>query len=265
MKRIIPFLFFFVWGISIFSPVNAQIILNYNEVALPNLEMIAVQGGTFYMGSDNGEKNEKPTFKAALTDFYISKTEITVAQYRTFCKAERKEMPNLPEGTQNDHPISNISWEDAMAFCAWLSKTSGKIYTLPTEAQWEFAARGGLKSNLYKYSGSDNIAEIAWFDGNSEYKIHAIAQKEANELGIYDMSGNVWEWCLDYFDANFYATVKNDANPPLNIECKNNTKMKAIRGGAAANEALGCRVAYRMGFNPTAKNPYTGFRVCRLM
>ncbi len=189
-------------------------------------ETILVEGGTFRMGSDdkNADDDEQPIHSVTLSDFSIGKYEVTNAQFCAFLnekgnqKEGRAEWINLEGSYRNekcriskrsnrfevergyeDHPVIYVSWYGARAFCNWLKGKTGKNYQLPTEAQWEFAARGGNKSRGYKYAGSDNLDIVGWYDDNSGGGTHKVGQKRSNELGIYDMSGNVWEWCQDWY------------------------------------------------------------------
>jgi formylglycine-generating enzyme required for sulfatase activity len=203
--------------------------------------MIEVKGGSFLMGDDNGDKDEKPARKVVVGDFKIAKTETTIGQWRTFCLATNRKMPEAPWFPQGEqHPVVNVSWDHVQAYCKWLSQTTGKNYRLPTEAEWEFAARGGAKSKGFPYSGGKNPDSVAWLAHKSEGTM-PVALKAPNELGIYDMTGNVWEWCSDWYDntKRFYTT----------------------RGGAWDIGLRNNRVAYRNPLAPTSRNHNKGFRV----
>lgn len=222
-------------------------------------ELIKVTGGTFTMGDEHGlgDDDEQPTHEVTLTDFYIGKTEVTVAQYRYYCNSTGVSMPEEPRwGWNSNDPIVNVSWNDAINFCDWLSEKLDKNITLPTEAQWEFAARGGNQSKGYKYAGGRSMATAGWYGDNSGSKVHTVAQKKANELGLYDMSGNVWEWCLDWYKSDYYATSP-DKNP------KNTTRAdyKVLRGGSWFSRATNCRVSSRVSIKPGSRDNADGFRV----
>ena len=173
------------------------------------------------------------------------------------------EKPSDSEG--DDLPVEKVSWKDAMAFCKKLTKRErqaghlpeGYIYRLPTEAEWEYVMRGGHKSEeRYKYSGSDNIDKVAWYGDNSSGHTHVVGQKQPNELEIHDMSGNVYEWCYDWFDSGYYGD--NSREDPVNIS---RASSRVIRGGSWINAAQYCRSANRHSWYPDYTHYYIGFRV----
>lgn len=220
-------------------------------------ELVKVAGGTFTMGDELGfgGKDEQPTHQVTLTDYYIGKTEVTVAQYRYYCNSSVVSMPEEPSwGWNSNDPIVSVSWNDAINYCDWLSEKLDKNITLPTEAQWEFAARGGNQSKGYKYAGGRSMVTAGWYNDNSGGKTHAVAQKKANELGLYDMSGNVWEWCLDWYNSNYYATSPN--KKPKNTAPGN---YRVLRGGSWYRMASRCRVSNRPSRMPGRNS--SGFRV----
>mgnify|MGYP002673808187 CR=1 FL=1 len=158
--------------------------------------MVYVSGGTFTMGatSEQGSDayDEKPTHSVTLSSFYLCKYEVTQALW----KAVMGKNPSSFKG--NNLPVENVSWNDCQTFISRLNNLTGKNFRLPTEAEWEYAARGGNRSRGYKYSGSNVLSDVAWYDGNSGSKTHPVGTKSPNELGLYDMSGNVYEWCSDW-------------------------------------------------------------------
>jgi len=231
-------------------------------------EFIFVQGGTFQMGSNSGDSDEKPLHSARVSDFYICKYEVTQAEWQEV-------MGNNPSKFKGDNnPVEKVSWYDAVVFCNKKSIKDGlepvysgsgsnikcdftkSGYRLPTEAEWEFAASGGNKSQGYTYSGSNNIGEVAWYRDNSGSKTHAVAGKKANELGIYDMTGNVWEWCWDWY-GNYSSSSQSDPAGPTS------GSSRAYRGGSWSNSATSCWVARRISSNPTISSTDLGFRVAR--
>ncbi len=233
-------------------------------------EMVFVKGGSFKMGSNNGYKDEKPIHSASLSDFYIGKYEVTVAQYRLFCKQTHHPFPPKPDRQwydehdkvrewtwRDNNPIVDVSWYDAQEYCEWLSKQTGDEYSLPTETQWEFAARGGNKSHKYKYSGSNDINEVAWYDETTyERGPKPVGQLKPNELGIYDMSGNAFEWCKDIYG---HYPSRGGRNP----SGAKRGPYKVIRGGSWYYVDDFCRVTQRDSPKPTLRKFVYGFRVAK--
>jgi sulfatase modifying factor 1 len=220
-------------------------------------EMITVEGGTFTMGDTEmeGNKNEQPSHQVTLKTYKIAKTETTVAQWKTFCNATGRSMPEAPKwGWVDSNPIVYVNYGDAVAYCDWLAEILNVNYRLPTEAEWEYAARGGKQSAGYKYSGGRSLDNAGWYDANSNKQTHLVAQKKANELGIYDMSGNVWEWCKDW-----YGNYSSDAQ--TNPKGATSGTIRVVRGGDWFNSANYCRVASRDGIDPSPRNINYGFRV----
>lgn len=210
-------------------------------------EMILVEGGTFEMGSDD-YADERPIHKVKLKSFYIDKFPVTVKQYKEFCKATNRSLPRSPNwGWFEEHPIVNITWEEANAFAKWAGKR------LPSEAEWEFAAKGGNKNMQHKYSGSDKIEEVAWTNRDSNSRTNSVGKKKSNELGINDMSGNVKEWCNDWY--SFYSNqyYDNPTGPQTGT-------LKVLRGGSWNLTEQGCRNTIRSGIDPELFDDYIGFR-----
>jgi formylglycine-generating enzyme required for sulfatase activity/predicted Ser/Thr protein kinase len=243
-----------------------------------NIEMVQIPGGTFQMGSNDGEDDEKPIHSVTVNDFYIGKYEVTNAEFAAFlnvkgnqeeggttwleiessnCLIEKSNGDFKARTRYENHPVIYVSWYGAKAYCRWLSETIQQNYRLPTEAEWEYAAKGGNKSNGYKYSGSDNVDEVAWYRGNSNPKIHSIGAKKANELGIYDMSGNVLEWCNDWYDTDYHNSSSN------NPEEVSNGNSRVLRGGSWYHLSNNCRVVSRDYSNPYIRLDDFGFRVVR--
>jgi formylglycine-generating enzyme len=223
-------------------------------------KFVHVEGGTFTMGDEWGlsNKDQRPTHEVTLKSFNISQTEVTVAQYRSYCDATGTAMPKEPSwGWQDNHPIVNVSWRDAINYADWLSDKLDQKVRLPYEAEWEYAARGGNKSKGYKYSGANSIDNVGWYDGNSDNKTNAAAGKKANELGLYDMSGNVWEWCMDIYGGDYYAN-----SPKNNPKGAAKGDARVIRGGGWSLDATFSSVAYRYGSTFDGElYDYFGFRV----
>ena len=217
-----------------------------------DIEMVFVKGGTFTMGatSEQGSdaySDETPTHSVTLSDFYIGKYEVTQAQWRAV-------MGNNPSYFKGDNlPVECVSWNDIQKFIKKLNAQTGKNFRLPTEAEWEYAARGGNQSRGYKYSGS-NDRNNAWYEDNSSSKTHPVGQKQPNELGIYDMSGNVWEWCQDWYGSYSSSSQTNPTGP-------SSGSSRVLRGGSWYRNAGGCRVSYRFYDSPGSSNFNRGFRL----
>ncbi|MDR1342718.1 MAG: formylglycine-generating enzyme family protein [Prevotellaceae bacterium] len=216
-------------------------------------EMVAVQGGTFWMGCSQEQQgscdaDESPLHSVTVGSFHIGKYEVTQAQWKTI-------MGSNPSGFQGDNlPVENVSWSEAQEFISRLNAATGKSYRLPTEAEWEFAARGGSMSRGYKYSGSHNLYDVAWFEDNSGGQTHPVGSKKANELGIHDMSGNVYDWCLDWY-GTYSASSQQD---PMGAS---SGSYRVLRGGSWNYAAGYCRVASRNSCSPSNRGNFWGFRV----
>ncbi len=221
------------------------------------IKWVRVPAGAFKMGDTFGDgfTHERPVHMVQLDEFYLAQTPVTVAQYQVFCKVTRKEMPDPPEwGWFDDHPMVNVTWQDAVDFCKWVG------VRLPTEAEWEYAAREGGRK--IKWSGTSNeskLDEYAWYDKNSGGKTHAVAKKRPNGLGLYDMSGNVDEWCSDWYGEDYYGydVVKNPQGP-------NTGDSRIMRGGCYFYNSPHCRVSERLIGNLDVTIDWNGFRVVRL-
>ena len=212
-------------------------------------EMVFVEGGTFQMGSSRGESDEKPVHFVTLSAFNIGKYEVTQAQWK-------KVMGSNPSNFSGcDHcPVENVSWEDVQDFIRKLNAQTGENYRLPTEAEWEYAAKGGKSSKGYKYSGSNDLNAVAWNRDNSGSKTHAVGGKQANELGVYDMTGNVWEWCSDWY-GNFKRY--SETNPTG----ASSGQFRALRGGYWDGDSNFCRAAFRFKGNSVYGIINFGFRL----
>lgn len=224
-------------------------------------EMVFVKGGTFEMGSTDGEDDEKHVHSVTLDDFYIGKYEVTQAQWRAVMGSDPPELNNK---NCDQCPVESVSWNDVQEFLKKLNEQTGKNYMLPTEAEWEYAARGGNKSKGYKYAGSNNIGKVAWHSGNCKQNkhgdkgtTHPVGKKRANKLGLYDMSGNVWEWCSDWYGSDYY---KSPANNPQGPDTR---YTRVVRGGSLLLNSKECRVSNRSDYYPVNRLSDYGFRVSR--
>ena len=223
-------------------------------------KMVPIPGGTFIMGSKDGEDDENPPHEVTLSSFELAETEVTFEQYDYFCEQTHREKPNDEGWGRGTRPVINVSWEDAEAYCDWLSQKTGHGYRLPTEAEWEFATRGGNseKDKNYRYAGSNDPDAVAWHTGNSSSKTHPVGQKQPNGLSLYDMSGNVWEWCADWYASDYYAS-----SPSTNPQGPPSGSVRVFRGGSWVNDASSLRVAFRVRWFPDSRSSGVGFRPAR--
>ncbi len=231
-------------------------------------DIVYVKGGTFQMGatSEQGsdyDSDERPVHSVTLSDYYIGKFEVTQGLWEkvmgtTIRQQRDKANSGWPlYGVGSNYPMYYVNWKEAQEFCKKLSQLTGKTYVLPTEAQWEYAARGGVKSKGYKYSGSNTIDDVAWYRSNSS-STNPVGRKQANELGLYDMSGNVWEWCSDWY--GFYSS-ESQSNPIGSLTGSN----RVLRGGSWNDHAGTCRVSNRYYYLPSVRYADSGFRVVLLL
>ena len=229
-----------------------------NTISIPvkdgiSIEMVKVEAGTFMMGAtsemENPDDSEKPVHQVTLTnDYYMSKYEVTQALWKAV-------MGNNPSDFMGDNfPVENVSWNDCQEFISKLNSLTDRKFRLPTEAEWEYAARGGKKSRGYQYSGSRNISNVAWYKSNSDSKSHPVGTKQANELGIYDMSGNVYEWCQDWYAAYSSSSQTNPTGA-------DSGSLRVFRGGSCFGYATNCRSACRIGYPPYFYGSILGLRL----
>ena len=217
------------------------------------IEMVYVEGGTFEMGATKEQGNnvydyEKPTHRVILNDYYIGKYEVT----QELWKAVMNENPSWY--IEDKRPVEQVSWENCQKFIDKLNELTGEMFRLPTEAEWEYAARGGNRGKGYKYSGSNDISEVAWFGENSLLETHVVGKKKANELGIYDMSGNVWEWCSDWYGPYGSEEQTNPKGPKSG-------SYRVHRGGSWYDNLNNCRVSDRNYNEPNDQYSNLGFRL----
>ncbi|MBR5215147.1 MAG: formylglycine-generating enzyme family protein [Bacteroidales bacterium] len=216
--------------------------------------MIAVEGGTFQMGAtseqgSDAESDESPVHDVTLSSYYIGETEVTQELWEAVMGSNPSYYSGYPQ-----RPVEYVSWNDCQEFITKLNQLTGKNFRLPTEAEWEYAARGGNKSKGYKYSGSNTIDNVAWYASNSSSRTHDVKTKQANELGIYDMSGNVWEWCQDWYGSYSSGSQTNPTGP-------SSGPSRVIRGGGWGNDAGICRVSNRNAGIPGGSSGILGLRL----
>ncbi|MBO7587154.1 MAG: formylglycine-generating enzyme family protein [Bacteroidales bacterium] len=260
-------LFLFIVIASYTGTISAQTqtmdnrVFRVNDVAIT---MVFVKGGNLQLGcieerDDSCRTEEVPSHFVTLPDYYIGETEITQAQWMAVMGRD-----NNPSYWKGDFlPVERVSWEECRRFIIRLNKylaeelPQGYRFALPSEAQWEYAARGGMKSAGTRYSGSNNLPQIAWVYDNSNQRTHDVRAKSANELGIFDMSGNVWEWCEDWFDENYYST-NSEWNNPMNAQ---ESSYRVQRGGSWSFAAPYSRCSYRDRGSIHSRYEDCGFRV----
>jgi len=251
------------------------------KTALQMNRMVRVEGGTYKMGSKDSDKtadnDEQKEHDVTIKTFDISKFEVTVWEWKQYTKANKLSMPAKPDwGWQDNYPINGITWEEAIAYCNWLSKKEklqpvyskqgpnyvcnfkANGYRLPTEAEWEFAAKGGVKSKGYKFSGGNDANEVAWHKAISKNSPHTVGTKLPNELGLYDMSGNVWEWCWDWYNKDYYKIEKGD-----NPKGPEMGERRTVRGGSWDSQVNYLRPANRISTPQNKTHEFYGFRVAR--
>jgi TonB family protein len=239
LRNLIPAIFFFI-GTAGFAVAQKAPLIH---------EMIFVEGGTFQMGSDSGEPDERPVHSVTLSSFNIGKYEVTQAQWKALMGSTRSYFKDC-----DDCPVEYVSWDDVQDFIRKLNVQTGKNYRLPTEAEWEYAARGGKYSKGYTYSGSNDLNAVAWYADNSGSKTHIVGGKQANELGIYDMTGNVWEWCYDLYGNYNNLSQTDPYGSPTGW-------WRVHRGGAWFLGAYDCRSAGRHYINANFGDEVRGFRL----
>lgn len=217
-------------------------------------DMVSLDGGTFVMGckleqGDDCFENEYPAHNVTLSDYKISKYQVTQAQWKAVMGANPSHFNNC-----DSCPVDNVSWNQVKLFISTLNNLSIKKFRLPTEAEWEYATKGGSRASPTRYAGSDNVNEVAWYGDNSDNKTHPVGQLNSNELGLYDMNGNVWEWCEDRM-GNYTSSDKT------NPTGSQTGTFRIVRGGSFMNSAVNCRVTNRRFIPPGNSLSSLGFRL----
>ena len=220
--------------------------------------MKLVEAGTFQMGSTTGDSDEAPVHSVTISkDYYMGETEVTQALWEAvtgYSPTSDGYSWSSKDGLGDNYPAYYISYEDVQSFITELNSLTGENFRMPTEAEWEFAARGGNKSKGYKYCGSNTIGDVAWYSKNTRSKTNAVKTKAANELGIYDMSGNVWEWCSDWY-GKYDSRAQTDPTGPTIGDRRVN------RGGGWSYGAGACRCDNRVGSTPSYRDYCLGVRL----
>jgi len=240
------------------------------EASPEDITWVRIPGGSFQMGSEN-RRSEKPVHRVTLSDFEMSKTEVTVKQYRgcvaagvcdepSVCRVGSPNWSSIPRGKE-DHPINCVDWGQARTFAKWVGAD------LPTEAEWEYAARGGQP---FEYAGSENPDDVAWYYQNSGDGTQPVGTKRANGYGLHDMSGNVWEWTLDEYRGNYNGAPSDGQQavgslPTCSTRCDNGAAGRVSRGGGWVNDASDLRVANRYSDPPDHRYGALGLRLRRTL
>gem|GEM_PF-1347138 len=244
--------------------------------SVSGIEAVYVPGGSFRMGSANGDSDEDPVHTVRVDSFYIAKTETTFAQYTPIAKERALNYPDDDGWGEGDRPVIHVSWYDAVAFCNALSEWDGltPAYTirgtnvtwnrsangwrLPTEAEWAYAGRGGAAGRDTRFAGSNNADDVAWYSANAGRRTQPVGRKQPNELGLYDMSGNVHEWVWDWFGEEYYS-----ASPASNPTGPSTGDRRVFRGGEWYHDEAVLRISNRAKNTPDFDNNFVGFRVAR--
>ena len=265
--------------LSAFAVLTCTSAFSQSIPALP--QMVVVEGGSFTLGCGDKDspcdKDEAPAHTVKINTFMMSKYEVSTYEWKLFAAEQKLPLTPTTWKEKGNLPITNVNWNQAIAFCNWLSKKQkltpvyvkvgenyecnfeANGYRLPTEAEWEYAARGGKKSKGYKFSGANDMASVAWTKTNSNGMPHAYGTKLPNELGIFDMTGNVWEWCWDWHNADFYKMPNNSNNPrgPVNGD------KKIVRGGSWDSVVSYSRLSNRISSTPETSYAFYGMRLVR--
>ena len=240
---------------ELIATVNLRNSISVIKIGDIEFEMVHIEGGTFVMGGtseqgDDANSDERPIRKVTISDFAIGKYEVTQELWQTVMG----DNPSPSEAKGAKRPVVNVSWECCQKFISKLNELTGKFFRLPTEAEWEYAARGGNKSNCYKYAGGNKVEDVAWFGGNSNGHAHDVGLKTPNELELYDMSGNVLEWCQDWYGSSY------DSNAQTNPTGPSSGNNRVRRGGCFRSSAWGCRTSFRTA-SPSSCDNYLGLRL----
>jgi sulfatase modifying factor 1 len=275
MKRVVLILFLSGLMAGLFAQTKST--AKPKRAAIDTSKFVLVEGGTFKMGTDKPvETAEGPAHTVTVKSFYLAKTETTFEDYDKFWLATNKDTIPFGNWGRGKQPAIYVSWLDAVAYCNWLSEKeklskyykidnqtvktldTAKGYRLPTEAEWEFAARGGNKSKGTVFAGGDVVGEVGWYIDNSNSQPHPVKQKTPNELGLYDMTGNVWEWVWDWFDGGYYHV-----SPEVDPRGPAVGSYRVMRGGAWYNYGNYATVYTRQNNHVGFRQNSVGFRVAR--
>ncbi len=259
--KIFSKIFFFLFSIFLFVGCNTSPKKQTTDVVVEingqEFCFVWVNGGTFEMGEAHGnEYSDRLDHTVTLDGFYMGKYEVTQAQWRAIMAY------NPSSHLGDDNPVDFVTWNECQEFIQKLNNLSDKQFAMPTEAQWEFAAQGGNKSRNTLYCGDDNIDAVAWYLGNSDGTTYLVGKKVPNELGLFDMSGNVWEWCQDWYHRSYYK--QSPEHNPVNNDMSDSWGERVIRGGGWRSSANDCSITYRHYFEQDRASSFIGFRLVML-
>lgn len=237
---------------------QSELVFNVNGVSFV---MKCVEGGTFLMGSSNYEADEQPVHNVKVNSFYICEIEVTQALWKEVMGKtviQQRDLANQSgplRGVGANCPMYYVNWYECQDFICRLNLKTGKQFRLPTEAEWEYAAKGGNHSGGFKFAGSNSIDGVAWYTDNSNISVHPVKSKAPNELGLFDMSGNVWEWCSDCYNSDYY--LYSSSNNPIN----SSGEKRVVRGGSWYSKPSFCRISKRHKLSPDYRDTCYGFRL----
>jgi formylglycine-generating enzyme required for sulfatase activity len=221
------------------------------SLMVEEIDLVFVSGGCFQMGNEDGYSDEQPVHDVCLDDFWIGRYEVSQDEWANVMANNPSSFSDCP-----NCPVEEVSWNDVQEFIKKLNIKTGQHYSLPSEAEWEYAARGGVSSQGYTYSGSNELDVVAWYNNNSGGKTHSVGEKQPNELGLYDMSGNVWEWVLDWYGDSYYGSspLDNPVGPSAGSD-------RVSRGGSWFEWPQYCWATGRSGYDPASRLDNLGFRL----
>ena len=220
--------------------------------------LIYIEGGSFRRGSSEGDEDEKPARRITVRDFWMANKEVSFDEYDRFCAETGHARPSDAGWGRGDRPVIHVNWHDAMAYCAWLSQKTGRRVRLPAEAEWEYAAGGGGVNRTY-WAGtdrSDHLDAYAWYATTSGMQTQPTGLLQPNRLGLYDMTGNVWEWCQDWYGYRYYAEA-----PHHDPQGPRTGTHRVLRGGSWSSGSIVARVTFRFRWEPGLRDPNAGFRI----
>jgi len=250
---------FVAFGVSFFLSQNKKFIPSKDYGTYITPALVYIKPGSFLMGSDLKNNNEKPLHKVIIKKgFYMGKYDVTFKEYDKFCKDTKRKKPSDEGYGRGNMPVINVSWNDAEAYAKWLSKKTKMNYELPTEAQWEYVARAGTTTKWSFGNDVNKLKDYAWYKNNSNNRPHLVGLKKPNPWGIYDMYGNVWQWCRDRYIFGYKNTPRDGSANTSGDQID-----RVLRGGSWFNDAKYLYSFHRYGYVPKGAGSVFGFRLVR--